>query len=290
MLGQEDLLPKLLAALPVSMIVYDAAQRVVAITESVFRWHGLPRDALFPGMTLEKVVSVLAWNGVYGPGDPSQIIRQIMAVDRSRAMSRLVRARDGRVVLLENRPLPDGGFLSCATDVSTLSRAEAEASGRARLLETVVARLHAGVAAFDSDLRLSVSNPPFEGLTSLPAGSLRPGMTHAEIMQLLQDRGELTEAEAAETRARVAEGHFQYRTRQRTRPNGDVLQVGSQPLPHGGFLLELDDITALKHAEDDASYRAALLDGVLEALPHGVCVFGPDRRVWSCSTAPITGS
>jgi signal transduction histidine kinase len=274
-----DLLRSVLATLPVAIAVFDAQGQLVLTSDVNLTWHGLDPGITPRGMSHAEVVRVLAWNGAYGPGDPEQIIRSVMALDRTRPHSRLVRSRAGRIGQVESRPLPGGGFLTCATDVTALSRAEAESASRARLLEAVLSRLQAGVALFDPELTLILSNAAYEEAIGLPAGSVRPGMAHAEILALLQDRGEMDAEERADTARRVRDGRFLTATRQRTRPTGQVLRVGSQPLPPGGFMVEVDDVTALKQAEDDARQRAALLDGVLEALPHGVCVFGPDRRV-----------
>jgi signal transduction histidine kinase len=274
-----ETLRAILATLPLALTVFDADGRLVLTSDASLAWHGLDPGLTPPGMPHDEVVRVLAWNGAYGPGDPEQIVRTILALDRSRSHSRLVRSRGGRIGQAESHPLPGGGFLTCATDVTALSRAEAEAASRTRLLETALVRLQAGVALFDTDLRLILSNPAYEELIGLTAGSVRPGMQHGEILALLQDRGEMDAEERTEAARRMVDGRFQVGTRQRTRPTGHVLRVGSQPLPPGGFMIEVDDVTALKQAEDDARRRAALLDGVLEALPHGVCVFGPDRRV-----------
>ena len=51
------------------------------------------------------------------------------------------------------------------------------------------------------------------------------------------------------------------------------------PLPAGGWAVSVSDITPLAKAEDEAQRRARLLDSVLRAVPHGICVYGPDRRV-----------
>src|SRR5690349_25012057 len=39
------------------------------------------------------------------------------------------------------------------------------------------------------------------------------------------------------------------------------------------------DINALAQAESEARRRADLLQSILEAFPHGVCVYGADHRV-----------
>ncbi|WP_439598900.1 PAS-domain containing protein [Falsiroseomonas sp.] len=274
-----DLLPALLAALPVGIAVFGADHRLLACSATNLAWHGMAADSLPPGTSLPEVIRLLAWNGAFGPGDPEPLAQAMLALDRTRPSSRLVRSRADRVFLIETRPLPMGGFLTCATDVTAQSRAEAESAAHARLLETVLARLQSGVAVFDGDLRLALSNPAYEGLIGLSGGSIRPGMRHGEILGLLAARGEMDPEEVREITEQVTNGSFRSGTRQRIRPTGHVLRVGSQPLPPGGFMIEVDDVTELRRAQDEASRRAALLDGVLEALPHGVCVFGPDRRV-----------
>nr|WP_281419551.1 PAS domain-containing sensor histidine kinase [Falsiroseomonas tokyonensis] len=265
--------------MPVSVAVYGPDHRLRAVSDQGYTWHGLAPGSFPPGIAFAEALRLLAWNGAYGHGDPEQLVREVLALDRSRPSTRLVRSRAERVCLMESRPLPDGGFLTCATDVTALTRAEAESAARARLLETVLSRLQAGIAVFDGALRLTLSNPAYEGLIGLSAGSIRPGMRHREILDLLAERGEMDAEELRQTAERVADGRFRSGTRQRIRPTGHVLRVGSQPLPPEGFMIEVDDVTDLKRAQDEASRRAALLDGVLAALPHGVCVFGPDRRV-----------
>ncbi len=274
-----ETLQALFAALPVALVVFDADHRLVLTNDAPFAWQGLDPRLAPPGTPFADIVRILAWAGGYGPGDPEALSRAVLSVDRSRATSRLLRISGDRTVLLESRPLPDGGFFTCAADVTTLVRAEAEASGRARQLESVLSRLHGGVALFDPEMRLSLSNPAYETLIGLPTASIRPGHTHREVIELLASRGEIAADEGALISARMEGGRHRAATRLRQRPGGEVLRFETQPMPDGGCLIEVDDITALKRAEDDARRRAAMLDAVLAALPHGVCVFGPDRRV-----------
>jgi signal transduction histidine kinase len=267
------------ASLPVALAVYDAAHRLVFCNPAVFVWQGLDPALAPPGTPFAEIVRIFAWNGAFGPGEPETLARTVLAFDRTRAMTRLVRSVSDRTVQMESRPLPDGGFLTCATDVTGLVRAEAEASGRACQLETVLARLHGGVALFDDELRLQLSNPAYERLIGLPGGLVRPGLTHRDIIALQVERGEVEAEDHAAIADRMAAARHRVETRQRARRSGEVMRFQSQPMPDGGCLIEVDDVTALKRAEEEARRRAGLLDGVLEAMPHGICVYGPDRRV-----------
>src|SRR4029078_9093643 len=61
--------------------------------------------------------------------------------------------------------------------------------------------------------------------------------------------------------------------------NGQVIDVSSDPLPNGSWTMAVTDISPLAGAEGEARRRAAILHSILDAIPHGVCVYGEDHRV-----------
>ena len=63
------------------------------------------------------------------------------------------------------------------------------------------------------------------------------------------------------------------------RANGTVLDIRTAPLPDGGHISVVTDITALWRAEEEARRRAALLETAMGSMRHGLVVYGPDRRV-----------
>ena len=65
----------------------------------------------------------------------------------------------------------------------------------------------------------------------------------------------------------------------RIRANGQVIDLVSDPLPDGGWTMTVTDVSLLARAEDEAAAGATLLDAILDRIPHGVCVYGADRRV-----------
>lgn len=271
----------LLDLLPLSVSVADAEGRFVYANAAYWERTGTTPEECPPGMPLREVVRLLAYRGFCGPGDPEAQVEAVMALDRSRPSRRQYTVADGsRSFENINVPLPGGGFAVVSHEITTLLRTQEAMAARARLLESTLASLAGGVARFDQATRLAFFNPAYEALIGLPGGTLRPGMTHAEIVQLLDARGEFAveggpeQALAAIRRARLGPS-----ASQRQRPSGEVLRFDAQPSPEGGLVVEVTDITALKRAEAEARRRAGLLDGVLAALPHGVCLYGPDRRV-----------
>ena len=281
---QTTLLRDTLDRLPVGIILYDADQRLIWGNATYARMAGLDREALEPGRRREEIVRAFAAAGAYGPGDPEKHVRATLAIDCSKPSRRMRRLPDGRSIDVRSEPLPDGGIVICALDVTTLIEAEAEARARAFELDTVLSRLRGGVCVYGPDRRVRLCNSRYEELIGLPTGSVRPGMTLAEVMALLRDSGEF---EGIDADRHLAEALARDRSRstrtRRVRPNGTVLDIASDPLPDGGFMITASDITALARAEDEARARAAMLDTMLDHIRHGICMFDRDGRVVSAN-------
>ena len=275
-----DFAVAVLAAVPFPLWVWDAERRLASTNDAAYAFAGLDRAALPLGTPLRDLVRLYAYRGVYGPGDPDAQVEQQLRFDRSRHSRRLLRRADGACHELHSGPLPGGCSFSVAVDVSRHRAAIAEAAEQAGRLEAALAQLRSGVAVFDGDRRLALSNPAYEELIGLPRGAIRPGMPHAEVMRATARRGDFINVDPDQFVAdRVSLDRSRPHSWLRERPNGQVLGLTSQPVPDGGFLIEIADITGARRAEDEARRRAAVLDGVLASIPHGVVVFGADGRV-----------
>jgi signal transduction histidine kinase len=179
-----------------------------------------------------------------------------------------------------SQPLPDGGHVVCAIETTPLIAARDEAEGALTRMTTALATLRIGLAVYSPARTLAPFNPRFAELLGLPADRLRLGLGFAELLDLLRERDEFTGvegeaflvAQAAIDRSRPSSVH-------RIRANGQVIDIVSDPLPDGGWTMTVTDISGLARAEGDARRRATLLDAILERIPHGICVYGADRRV-----------
>jgi len=269
-----------LDALPHNVTVIDGRRRLVYANASYWRSVGSDPASCPIGSPVEDLIRMLCYRGLYGPGDPEEQVQAVLRIDRTQMFRRRVRSADGRLTTeIMSYPLPDGGYATCGVDVTASAEAERATQARLRLIEGAFSRMGTGIGLYDSDMRLQIGNPAFGALLGLP-GILAPGLAHRDIMRLLEERGEFGAGRSGEevTEQTARERHA-LPTVDRERPSGEVLRFARQPMPEGGLLVEIGDITALRRAEDEARRRAAVLDGVLGTLPHGVCVFGPDRRV-----------
>ncbi len=277
---QSALLRDTLDRLPVGIVLYDAERRLIWANAAYAEMAGGNMSELVPGRTLEEVVRAYAGRGGYGPGDPESYVALALSIDRTRPHRRTRRLPDGRSIDVRYEPLPDGGHVICALDVTPLIEAEQEARSRATQLDIVLARLRSGVCVYGPDHRVTLKNRRYEELLGLPHDAVRPGMGLVDVMRMLRDRGEFDALDADAYLARIlAMDRTVPHVTRRVRATGTVLDIGSDPLPDGGFMISANDITALARAEDEARGRATMLDAILANLPHGVAVYDRSRIV-----------
>ncbi|HWT10599.1 MAG TPA: PAS-domain containing protein, partial [Roseomonas sp.] len=276
-----DAAVRAIEALPHAILVVDRADRLVLANAALWGEAGADPARFPPGTPLRDMLRLLAFRGLLGPGDPAALAAEVLAQDRTSPQMRHLRSADGtRLAEVTSLPLPGGGFALCSVDITALNRAEAAARARAALLQHVLDRQRGGVALFDAAQRLVVHNPAYCQHAGATTEMLAGRPTFPEIIEALSKGGEFpTSRDQDYVRAVLAADRRRVLHGQRERLDGTVVRFHSTPEPDGGFLVETDEVTDLRRAEDEARRRAAILDGVLEALPHGICVWGPDRRV-----------
>ena len=275
-----DTLKAVIEMLPVGISVVDAAQRVVLVNPAYWASLDLPPNSFPPGVPLAQMLRASAYRGLYGPGDPETLAADMAALDRRRPGRLRRRTHNGRSYDLITAPLPDGGHVACAVDTTALVAARTEAETGVTRLTSALATWRAGFAIFQRDGTLLYANLRFAGMLDLPADAVQVGMTLDAILDRIASREDYTgrDAEAFIAAQRGLDRSAPSAIR-RQRSNGQVIWIGSDPLPNGGWTITVADITLIATTEDEAQRRARSLSVVLDTIPHGVCVYGPDRRV-----------
>ncbi len=266
--------------IPVGVTVFDGSNRISMMNAAFRAAMGLdPRN--FPaGTTLHEFARALVLRGVFGFGDREAQIEAVLLTDLSRPGRIRRQTYGGRAFDIYNTPQAGGGFIISMVDITEMLSARAAAEDALAQTATALATLRIGLAVFGPAGGLVLANPRFAELIALPPERLVAGTMYSKMLDLLESREEHQGHDGAVfiESLRAAQPDRRWTTR-RLRDNGQLIDVMLDPLPDGGWAITLSDITPLARAEDEARRRADLLNSVLDAVPHGICVYGPDRRV-----------
>jgi signal transduction histidine kinase len=271
---------EVLDILPIGIAIIDAQQKIVLMNPAFHQSIGLPSDGLPPGTRVEDAVRACAYRGIYGPGDPEAQVKAIMAADRTKPGRLRRRTFGGRNFDLFNTPLGDGGYVVSAVETTALVNARADTERALAQVTTAVATLRIGVGAFGRGGRLLFANPRFAELLALSPDHMAAGTTFGALLDMMETRDEFGGADGlAFVAAQRAVNRSEPSSMRHLRSSSQLIDLASAPLPDGGWTITITDISPLARAEDEASRRARLLDSILEAVPHGICVYNAGRRV-----------
>jgi Na+/proline symporter/CheY-like chemotaxis protein len=169
----------------------------------------------------------------------AEVERAISAVVGS-ASARLLVAASGR-----SEPPP----------LAAVAELVGEAAARSRfnqsLLEAALENMSQGISVVDRDLKLVAWNSRYASLFDYPSALLQVGTPVESLVRLNAARGWLGDGDReALVQRRLAhmEAGTPYLTERRL-PDGRVIEIRGNPMPHGGFVATFTDVTRFRETE-----------------------------------------
>ena len=135
-------------------------------------------------------------------------------------------------------------------------------SQRYEMMEAGLDLLDQGISIFDENLRLVAWNRAFLSILDFPTELAYEGATFESFIRFNAERLEYGEGDLAQQiEERVAAARlFRTHTTERTRPNGKILYIQGEPLPHKGFITVYTDITEQRYLQDLSEHQNLQLE------------------------------
>ncbi len=163
------------------------------------------------------------------------------------------------------------GYFSVRVDISETVELHETLRERARYLQEVVDNFPGGIALFDEDHKMVISNDHLKLMLDYPASLFEPEPpTLEKLYRFNAERGEYGEGDVEEqvrTRLELAKQNSAH-VFERQRPDGTWLEIRGMPLAGGGFVTSYIDISARK--ENEATIKKMAMHDALTGLPNRV--------------------
>src|SRR6185437_5016623 len=156
--------------------------------------------------------------------------------------------------------------------------AEDEAVRRAAMLDSILDNIPHGVCVYGPNRRVTMFNPAYTEI--MQGAPLAVGDHLDAIIRRRAEAGEYGPGQPAEVyTSQMAHDISRPQLRRRRRPNGSAIDVRTAPLPDGGYISVVTDITPLTEAEAELTRHTSDLAAMLGSIRHGIVLWGADRRL-----------
>ena len=255
-----------LANMPTGLSMFDADGRLMVWNERYVELYGMSPEIVRRGADIYDVVAHRKRTSgldMDARAYVNEFRKDLLRDGRSVKISRL---DDGRVMSVTNTAIAGGGWIAIHENITErVGDEEAlfnQAAELARInlrFDTALSHMTQGLSMFDERKRLVVWNKRFAELYDVPEKFLKVGTPYEDIIADRFARG-VTKADTSPeaVKAKIAELSSLARDSHRVDElaDGRFLLLSRQPMPGGGWLAIMEDITERKRAEAEIVHLA----------------------------------
>ena len=132
------------------LVMFDAAERLLACNRRYLEMYGLSPDVVKPGCTLLDLLALRIAKGTFAR-DPQEYRADLLAtMAEGRTIRRVTETGDGRAIAVVTQPMEGGGWVATHEDITERRRAEKERDRIKTFLNTVIENVPATLIVKDA--------------------------------------------------------------------------------------------------------------------------------------------
>jgi methyl-accepting chemotaxis protein len=243
------------------LCMFDAAERLVVCNTQYHEMYELTADDVKPGSTLSEVLARRVARGTFNR-DPHQYRKDfVSAVRQGRTIEHEVKSNKGRLLLVKNHPMKDGGWIGTHEDITERREAQEQRTA-ARQQEDRRVLVENAIAAFRARA---------ETLLQIVAESA--GKMHSTATRLFDASGHTSQrTDSAVRTSNEASVNVETAASATTELSGSIVEIGQQ-LNRAAQVVRLTveeaqatnrDIDALAQAAQKIGDVVKLIRGIAE--------------------------
>jgi diguanylate cyclase (GGDEF)-like protein/PAS domain S-box-containing protein len=217
-------------------------------------------------------------------GDPDELNAKMLKQSREgKGDTTVVERGDGRVHQISAQPMATGGWVATVDDITERRMAQERLREQKLQLDAALGNMSQGLCMFDAEGRIVLFNPRYSEIVGMAPESLR-GLAFADLLRRRKAAGDFAgdpDQYSASVFAAVREGKTITKIVQVR--NGRTHRIVVQPLPTGGWVSTLEDITEQRRAEEQLHEQKIQLDTALNNMSQGLNMFDADGRLVVCN-------
>ncbi len=269
-------------ALPIAVALFDADDRLQQVNGKLLQMLPMAHALNHRRISRLEFFRVLAEEGIFVDADNrvSDFLVDVAARAHQRHIEWEVSLTDGRSLHFTERAMDSGGRLLSCVDITVQKQQSWALDETSQLLNTSLESIDQGVVAFGPDGSLLTWNQRYFDLFEISEEIAEVGLSLEKLCRYLADTGVTKDGDAEAVLRRVdAIMRCDPPQHEMTGRSGRELDVRRNPMPDGGVIITLTDVTASKRDQEDLRRRSSELEAIFGNLDVGIAFVDGDEQI-----------